>query len=380
MGFWQGVQQGVEIVKADELNAETMRLASLREDRAARVFERGEAAEKREEYKFLADILGTGGSGVLGLPSMSKGSSSTKSSAKSTKQMMAVLRKIGVGDSQLETLHTSGGTDASTRNNVKQAYDIALKVIDQRDSGSYVTGERSAAELLGEMIVSAVYSKPVDVPLDDTFWKKFQDDYSMVVSEENKERFGSVYVGGGEVDFLNPPVLIEKGSISDILNLQKLAITNVTNQATYDLSNIRTIESTIQGVESSGENIAEFAGPGEGEDIAQTNLNFIKDFLSTRTSLILDAQNNFTDNQNPNDLYSIYGTNYIEMLKKERPEVQTDLLGGDFQPQTQVPMNVGNMFTYQYLYRLGILKDGMVVTLVGPDGNQATTTVGMGEE
>ena len=105
MGFWQGVQQGVEIVKADELNAETMRLASLREDRAARVFERGEAAEKREEYKFLADMLGTGGSGVLGLPSMSKGSSSTKS-VKSTKQMMAVLRKIGVGDSQLETLHT----------------------------------------------------------------------------------------------------------------------------------------------------------------------------------------------------------------------------------------------------------------------------------
>jgi len=373
MGFWGGVERGLEVAKKDKLNKEATELASRREERAEATFKIRESEESRNQFKFLNESLGGG----LSLPGLGGGSSTDKSkSGKSTKQMMKVLKTIGVAPEQLATLHASGGTDAATQSNVERAYLIATKLVGDIDNPKFRSQNKSAAELLGEMIDSAVYTNPTETPIDDAWWTKFEDDYSMVITEENKARFGEVFVTGGEVDFLNRPTLIEKGSIPDIMNLQKLATTNVTNQADYDLSNIREIESTIQGVMSTGENFAQFAGVNEGEDVGQTNAKFIKEFLSERSGVIIDAQKKFTDNNNPQDLYGIYGTSYVDLLKRERPEVQTNLLGDSFLPTQQVPMNVGNMFTYQYLYRLGIVKDGMVVTVIGPDGNLVTQTVG----
>ena len=374
MAFWGGVERGLAVAAAKKLSDAEMDLANRREERAEATFKIRESEESRNQFKFVREALGGG----LGLPSLSGESTSGKSTTgKSTKQMMKVLKTIGVGAEQLATLHASGGTDAATSKNVERAYIIAKKLVGDIDNPKYRSQDKSAAELLGEMIDSAVYTKPTETPIDDAFWENFESNYSMVVSEENKARFGTVLVGGGEVDFLNAPTLIEKGSIPDIQNLQKLATTNVNNQASYDLSNIREIESTLQGVFSTGENFAQFAGINEGEDVGQANAKIIQKFLSDRTSLILDAQKNFTDNNNPQDLYGIYGTNYVDMLNKARPEVQTELLGRSFYPEAQVPMDVGNMFTYQYLYKLGIIKDGMVVTLLGPDGRPTTQTVGM---
>jgi len=373
MGFWGGVERGLEVAKKDKLNKEATELASRREERAEATFKIRESEESRNQFKFLNESLGGG----LSLPGLGGGSSTDKSkSGKSTKQMMKVLKTIGVAPEQLATLHASGGTDAATQSNVERAYLIATKLVGDIDNPKFRSQNKSAAELLGEMIDSAVYTNPTETPIDDAWWTKVEDDIGMVITEENKARFGEVFVTGGEVDFLNRPTLIEKGSIPDIMNLQKLATTNVTNQADYDLSNIREIESTIQGVMSTGENFAQFAGVNEGEDVGQTNAKFIKEFLSERSGVIIDAQKKFTDNNNPQDLYGIYGTSYVDLLKRERPEVQTNLLGDSFLPTQQVPMNVGNMFTYQYLYRLGIVKDGMVVTVIGPDGNLVTQTVG----
>ena len=373
MGFWGGVERGLEVAKKDKLNKEATELASRREERAEASFKIRESEESRNQFKFLNESLGGG----LSLPGLGGGSSTDKSkSGKSTKQMMKVLKTIGVAPEQLATLHASGGTDAATQSNVERAYLIATKLVGDIDNPKFRSQNKSAAELLGEMIDSAVYTNPTETPIDDAWWTKVEDDIGMVITEENKARFGEVFVTGGEVDFLNRPTLIEKGSIPDIMNLQKLATTNVTNQADYDLSNIREIESTIQGVMSTGENFAQFAGVNEGEDVGQTNAKFIKEFLSERSGVIIDAQKKFTDNNNPQDLYGIYGTSYVDLLKRERPEVQTNLLGDSFLPTQQVPMNVGNMFTYQYLYRLGIVKDGMVVTVIGPDGNLVTQTVG----
>ena len=373
MGFWTGVERGLEVAKKDKLNKEATELASRREERAEATFEIRQSEESRNQFKFLNDTLGGG----FGLPGLSGGNAPGKSkSGKSTKQMMKVLKTIGVAPEQLATLHASGGTDAATQSNVERAYLIATKLVGDIDNPKFRSQNKSAAELLGEMIDSAVYTNPTETPIDDAWWTKFEDDIGMVITEENKARFGEVFVTGGEVDFLYPPTLIEKGSIPDIINLQKLATTNITTQADNDLSNIREIESTIQGVMSTGENFAQFAGVNEGEDVGQTNANIIKEFLAQRSGVIIDAQKKFTDNNNPQDLYGIYGTSYVDLLKRERPEVQTNLLGDSFLPTQQVPMNVGNMFTYQYLYRLGIVKDGMVVTVIGPDGNLVTQTVG----
>jgi len=373
MGFWGGVERAQQEEAAKEISDEQIKIATSREERADATFKIREAAESRDQFKFLNESLGGG----LGLPGLSGGNSTGKSkSGKSTKQMMKVLKTIGVGPEQLATLHASGGTDAATQSNVERAYLEAIKLVGNIDNPKFRSQNKSAAELLGEMIDSAVYTNPTETPIDDAWWTKVEDDIGMVITEENKARFGEVFVTGGEVDFLNRPTLIEKGSIPDIMNLQKLATTNVTNQADYDLSNIREIESTIQGVMSTGENFAQFAGVNEGEDVGQTNANIIKEFLSERSGVIIDAQKKFTDNNNPQDLYGIYGTSYVDLLKRERPEVQTNLLGDSFLPTQQVPMNVGNMFTYQYLYRLGIVKDGMVVTVIGPDGNLVTQTVG----
>ena len=373
MGFWGGVEKGLAVAQKTKLEDEQSEILSRREARAEATFEIRQSEESRNQFKFLNESLGGG----LSLPGLGGGSSTDKSkSGKSTKQMMKVLKTIGVAPEQLATLHASGGTDAATQSNVERAYLIATKLVGDIDNPKFRSQNKSAAELLGEMIDSAVYTNPTETPIDDAWWTKFEDDHSMVITEENKARFGEVLVTGGEVDFLYPPTLIEKGSIQDIQNLQKLATTNVTNQADYDLSNIREIESTIQGVMSTGENFAQFAGVNEGEDVGQTNAKFIKEFLSERSGVIIDAQKKFTDNNNPQDLYGIYGTSYVDLLKRERPEVQTNLLGDSFLPTQQVPMNVGNMFTYQYLYRLGIVKDGMVVTVIGPDGNLVTQTVG----
>ena len=373
MGFWGGVEKGLAVAQKTKLEDEQSEILSRREARAEATFEIRQSEESRNQFKFLNESLGGG----LSLPGLGGGSSTDKSkSGKSTKQMMKVLKTIGVAPEQLATLHASGGTDAATQSNVERAYLIATKLVGDIDNPKFRSQNKSAAELLGEMIDSAVYTNPTETPIDDAWWTKVEDDIGMVITEENKARFGEVFVTGGEVDFLNRPTLIEKGSIPDIMNLQKLATTNVTNQADYDLSNIREIESTIQGVMSTGENFAQFAGVNEGEDVGQTNAKFIKEFLSERSGVIIDAQKKFTDNNNPQDLYGIYGTSYVDLLKRERPEVQTNLLGDSFLPTQQVPMNVGNMFTYQYLYRLGIVKDGMVVTVIGPDGNLVTQTVG----
>ena len=372
MGFWGGVEKGLAVAQKTKLEDEQSEILSRREARAEATFEIRQSEESRNQFEFLNKSLGG-----FGLPGLSGGNSTGKSkSGKSTKQMMKVLKTIGVAPEQLATLHASGGTDAATQSNVERAYLIATKLVGDIDNPKFRSQNKSAAELLGEMIDSAVYTNPTETPIDDAWWTKVEDDIGMVITEENKARFGEVFVTGGEVDFLNRPTLIEKGSIPDIMNLQKLATTNVTNQADYDLSNIREIESTIQGVMSTGENFAQFAGVNEGEDVGQTNAKFIKEFLSERSGVIIDAQKKFTDNNNPQDLYGIYGTSYVDLLKRERPEVQTNLLGDSFLPTQQVPMNVGNMFTYQYLYRLGIVKDGMVVTVIGPDGNLVTQTVG----
>ena len=374
MGFWGGVERGLEVAKKDQLNKDQMELASRREERAEATFKLREDEAALQRMKDIRGMF-SGGGGFEAL-SIGSGGGTSKSTGETTEHMMNVLGNMGVDDDVLVTLSASGGTPAAGRRNLSKAYAIATKYNTGARSGNYQVDETGVGEVITQMINDAVYTQSKEIPLNDDFWTNFEESSSMTISESERNTLGESYTQPGYVTFTKQPVLRDKATISDIEKAQGFVNRQVVTEATNESNLIFDLENTIVGLEGNGPPYGAPGATDAQEEFLADRIRHLKLFAQTRQAQLFEATEK-AKSDNYNGLYNIYGSSDIlEPIFDLIGQFDPIIMGEQFLPRNQVPMNVGNGATYAELEHLGILKKGQIVTYEELDEDPASPTFG----
>jgi len=374
MGFWGGVERARQEEAAKEISDEQIKIATSREERADATFKLREDELALQRMKDIRGMF-SGGGGFEAL-SIGSGGGTSKSTGETTEHMMDVMSVMGVTDDALVRISSSGGTAAAGRKNLAKVYDIATAHNKALRSGKYQVDETGIGEIITQMINDAVYTQSKEIPLNDDFWTNFEERSSMTISESERNTLGESYTQPGYVTFTKQPVLRDKATISDIEKAQGFVNRQVVTEATNESNLIFDLENTIVGLEGNG---PPYGGPGATdaqEEFLADRIRHLKLFAQTRQAQLFDATEK-AKSDNYNGLYNIYGSSDIlEPIFDLIGQFDPIIMGEQFLPQNQVPMNVGNGATYAELEHLGILKKGQVVTYEELDEDPASPTFG----
>jgi len=358
MGFWGGVERGLEVAKKDQLDKDQMEIASRREERAEATFKlrEDEAAIQR-----MKDIKGmfSGGGGFEAL-SIGSGGGTSKSTGETTEHMMDVMSVMGVTDDALVRISSSGGTAAAGRKNLAKVYDIATAHNKALRSGKYQVDETGIGEIITQMINDAVYTQPVTKALDEDFWTNFEERTSMTISDSERNTIGESYVQPGYVSFPNQPVLRDRASIGDVEKAQNFVNQKLVAEGTNEINKLLEGSNKLIQLQADGPPYAGEGASAEQEKAALTRIGHLQKFYQERTISIELARKEAAEN-NFAAIYNLYGRE--DILNPIYNQIGTFDPGilPDYNPASIKPINVGDKLTYGELYSQGFLKIGQVV-------------------
>ena len=366
MGFWQGVQQGVEIVKADERDAETMRLANLREERAAKVFERGERESHLDFLKKTRDLINPS---AIRLPSMKGSKSSSSGGALTNKRMMNDLMMIGVKSEDLMKVMSNAGTPAASNRMLSKIHTRAVDYEKGLGSNNFVE-TTPTGEAMGALISDAIFSASEETILDDEWWKATEENLEMVFTEDQRNSLypsGKIITGGG-LTFTRDLNLTEFASIADT-KAARGVIENITvDIAAKVLGKIQTLQGDFSVKMQN--NIELTAQEGK-----------LKDYMAAQTTILFDA----IEAKDVNTLGRLYGNEATALLLKTNRGLVPGLLPPEYNKENQARLFFADRELLFLVDQAGLLNKGQIVSYYlrddnDPNKNGELVTKVIGEE
>ena len=366
MGFWQGVQQGVEIVKEDELNAETMRLANLREERAVKVFERGERESHLDFLKKTRDLINPS---AIRLPSMKGSKSSSSGGALTNKRMMNDLMMIGVKSEDLMKVMSNAGTPAASNRMLSKIHTRAIDYEKGLGSNNFVE-TTPTGEAMGALISDAIFSASEETILDDEWWKATEENLEMVFIEDQRNSLypsGKIITGGG-LTFTRDLNLTEFASIADTKAARGVIEDITVDIAAKVLGKIQTLQGDFN---VKGQNNIELTAQ-EGK---------LKDYMAAQTTILFDA----IEAKDVNTLGRLYGNEATALLLKTNRGLVPGLLPPEYNKENQARLFFADRELLFLVDQAGLLNKGQIVSYYlrddnDPNKNGELVTKVIGEE
>ena len=358
MGFWGGVERGLEVAKKDQLNKDQIEVASRREERAEATFKLREDEPALQRMKDIRGMF-SGGGGFEAL-SIGSGGGTSKSTGETTEHMMDVMSVMGVTDDALVRISSSGGTAAAGRKNLAKVYDIATAHNKALRSGKYQVDETGIGEIITQMINDAVYTQSKEIPLDEDFWTNFEERSSMTISDSERNTLGESYVQPGYVSFPNQPVLRDRASIGDVEKAQNFVNQKLVAEGTNEINKLLEGSNKLIQLQADGPPYAGEGASAEQEEAALTRIGHLEKFYQERTISIELARKEAAEN-NFAAIYNLYGReDILNPIYNQIGTFDPEILP-DYNPASIKPINVGDKLTYGELYSQGLLKIGQVV-------------------
>ena len=359
MGFWQGVQQGVEIVKADERDAETMRLANLREERAAKVFERGEKEFHLDFLKKTRDLINPS---AISLPSMggSKSKSSRSGGALTTKRMMTDLMGLGVTSEDLMKVMSNAGTPAASNRMLSKIHTRAIEYNKGLSSNNFVE-TTPTGEAMGSLISDAIFSAPEETILDDEWWKATEEKIQMVFTEDERNSLypsGKIITGGG-LTFTRDLNLTEFASIPDTKAARGVIEDITVDIAAKVLGKIQTLQGDFN---VKGQNNIELTA----QEVK------LKKYMDEQTTILFDA----IEAKDVNTLGRLYGSEATGLLLKTNRGLVPGLLPPEYNRENQARLFFEDRELLAIVMKAGLLNNGQIVTYTDANGMSVTKVIG----
>ena len=366
MGFWQGVQQGVEIVKEDELNAETMRLANLREERAVKVFERGERESHLDFLKKTRDLINPS---AIRLPSMKGSKSSSSGGALTNKRMMNDLMMIGVKSEDLMKVMSNAGTPAASNRMLSKIHTRAIDYEKGLGSNNFVE-TTPTGEAMGALISDAIFSASEETILDDEWWKATEENLEMVFFEDQRNSLypsGKIITGGG-LTFTRDLNLTEFASIPDTKAARGVIEDITVDIAAKVLGKIQTLQGDFN---VKGQNNIELTA----QEVK------LKKYMDEQTTILFDA----IEAKDVNTLGRLYGNEATALLLKTNRGLVPGLLPPEYNKENQARLFFADRELLFLVDQAGLLNKGQIVSYYlrddnDPNKNGELVTKVIGEE
>lgn len=324
MGMWQGIARGYQSAQQRRAAEEDRELTRRRLELAEKEFDQNSMLKRLELIKNIKGKFG-------GVTSTKR--SGGKSGNVNVNRLMNVLTKrFNVPKETLSDLYASGGVEA-----IKSAHDLAIKYDEQFRTGQF-TGA-SPESVIGEMLNTAIVTAPETRTID---WESIEAELGMEIDEATREMVGSEYTVPGAVDYTSP-ALIEKPSLSELDQANKMGISNAESLARDETNRITNRINQLRNKETLDSN-------------EQAEL----DWLTERGVAINNAMEAYK-NDSFTPLIELYGSEFMSTIKEFYPNLEDAPLNPAFSSAAEREISVPNRAVAAQLLAAGILRPGMTV-------------------
>jgi len=298
----------------------------------AKAEQKKKEGDAREALAFeLAMKYGTSGS--LGSLTGTKSGKGTGGSTPSGVATAALMKTYNLTDETLAPILASGDKTAPSK---------ILDILEKQRLKYENEGLTLPEEVIADILESAVITQPTTKELDIT---KLETFIGREMNSLYKELLKTQSTTPGSV-FIPEPAFVEVPSLEDLDRFEKRAIQFNLTRAQDERDMITQRISELQSISESG-NLTE-------TQIAEQS------WLTTRLGDISDAVKSY-DNDNVTPLAGLYGTTYVEELRKSYPKFNEAPLNPALLNAARQEITVPNRMVAESLAAAGILKQGDIV-------------------